>query len=777
MTRRRYRSHRRLVLAATLILVPSLLASCQPAPPVPDPRPGERGQWVNPFVGTGGIPWASGMLFPGATAPFGMVRLSPDTSYPGGFVIESMGTSGYFRGHTHTWGFSHTRLSGTGVADGGHFRITPRAGTPDPAERRTKPLPLDTRQERAGPGYYGVWLKDPGVLAEMTATPRVGVHRYTFHPATGASLMLDATSYIGKARTEEGRVEVLPETGEVVGEARVIGGFSGRYGGLKGYFVARFDPPFDGFGAWEDGVLEEGRTLATGDDVGAVLRFSPEASGRGVEVKVALSFVSPEGARANLEAEAGGLDFDGVHAAAVEAWEDALARLPFETGSDDVRVIFSTAMYHSMIMPTLFTDVTGEYLGFQGQVGVADGFTYRTDLSLWDPFRTEHPLLVFIAPEVQRDSLKSLVRMARIGGTLPRWPSGGGYSGSMFGTPADMVVAESYLKGITDFEVDEAYEFMKRTALEPPPPGARGRDGILDCLEFGYCPADRMSWAVSRTLEYAWADASIALLAEALGHGQDAAFFRERSLDYRLSWNPETSYFHARNADGSWIEPLFPNWTSYYDQLLGTDLVDAYCEGSPRHWRWTAPHDPQGLLALFGDDGFFVSELETFMEEAHPKMGGVDPGPAYWHGNQHDMHAIYLFNEAGRPDLTQKWVRWALTDRYGTGDNGLDGNDDGGTLSAWYVLSAMGLYPVAGSDRYWVGAPIVDRAEVSPDGIPVLTVLAENQALDHPYVQQVSLNGVRLCEPFLRHGDLAPGGTLTFTMGPAPAPGGGYDCP
>lgn len=776
MTARRHPPYRRTTTAAALALLLGLLASCQPAP-TPDPRPGERGRWVNPFVGTGGIPWASGMLFPGATTPFGMVRLCPDTSYPGGFIVESMGTSGYFRGHTHTWGFSHTRLSGTGVADGGHFRITPRTGQPDPAGRLTDPLPLDTRRERAGPGYYGVWLENPGVLVELTATARAGVHRYTFEPETDAHLVLDATSHLGRGRATEGRVEVLPETGEVTGEARVFCGFSSRYGGLKGYFVARFDPPFDGFGTWEDGVLEEGRAQAAGEDAGAVLRFPPAAAAGGVEVKVALSFVSPEGARANLEAEAGGLDFDGVHAAAVEAWENALARLPFETGSDEVRTIFSTALYHAMIMPTLFTDTTGEYLGFQGEVGVADGFTYRTDLSLWDTFRTEHPLLVLIAPEVQRDSLKSLVRMARIGGTLPRWPSGGGYTGSMFGSPADMVVTESYLKGITDFEVDEAYVFMKRTALEPPPPGARGRDGILDCLAHGYCPADRMGWAVSRTLEYAWADASIALLAEALGHDGDASFFRDRSLDYRLTWNPQTAYFHARNADGSWFEPFFPNWTSYYDELLGGLFVGAYCEGSPRHWRWTAPHDPQGLLALFGDAGFFVSELEAFMEGASPKMGGVDPGPAYWHGNQHDMHAIYLFNDAGRPDLTQQWVRWALTDRYGTGDNGLDGNDDGGTLSAWYLLSAMGLYPVAGSDRYWIGAPIVDRAEVTPYGSATLTVVAENQSLDHPYVQQATLNGVRLCAPFLRHGDLTPGSTLRFTMGPAPAPGGGFECP
>ena len=250
----------------------------------------------------------------------------------------------------------------------------------------------------------------------------------------------------------------------------------------------------------------------------------------------------------------------------------------------------------------------------------------------------------------------------------------------MFGTPADMVIAESYLKGIRDFESDEAFAYMKAAALGPALPGADGRDGNEECLAHGYCPADSMHEAVSRTLEYAWADASIGLLAEALGRPADAAFFRARSLDYRLTWNPDTRYFQPRNADGTWFKPFLPNMTTYLDQLLGGSLVDDYVEGSPRQWRWTAPHDPAGLLALFGSPAYFVSELVTFMEQASPVRGDIYPGSAYWHGNQHDMHAIYLFNEAGRPDLTQKWVRWALTDRYGTGPNGLAGNDDGGTL-------------------------------------------------------------------------------------------------
>jgi len=717
------------------------------------------------------------MLSPAATVPFGMVRLGPDTSFPGGFVIENMGTAGYYYGHSQTWGFSHTRLSGTGAVDGGHFRIRPAVGDFNPAERQSNPLRFNHDSEEAVPGYYGVWLPEPRVLAEMTCTTHVGVHRYAFEAGDEAHLILDVTSTLAGGEVTEGRVEVLPEAGEVVGHARVFGAFSGRYGGLKGYFVARFNLPFEGFNTWIDGVVEQDRAVAEGDDVGADLRFSGDEDGTVVEVQVGMSFVSLDNARENLDTEAGGLGFDGVYTATRDAWEEALGRVRVTTTSPGVRTIFYSALYHSMIMPTHFTDVNGEYLGFQNQVGVADDFVYRTDLSLWDTFRSEHPLLVLIAPEVQRDSLKSLIRMARIGGALPRWPSGAGYTGSMFGTPADMIITESYLKGLTDFEVEEAYTYMKALALGPPPPGAKGRDGIEDCLAHGYCPADRMSWAVSRTLEYAWADASISLLAAALGEEDDAEFFRDRSLDYRLQWNPETAYFHARDADGSWFKPFLPNMTSYYDEIFGGIFVDDYCEGSPRQWRWTAPHDPAGLLDLFGDADFFVSELETFMEEASDRRAAVDPGPAYWHGNQHDMHAIYLFNEAGRPDLTQKWARWAMDDRYGTEQDGLDGNDDGGTLSSWYVLSALGLYPVAGTDRYWIGAPRVDQAEVDLGGGVILTVVAENQATDHPYVQHASLNGDPLCEPFLTHDRIASGGTLLFEMGPAPAQGGGFACP
>jgi len=427
-----------------------------------------------------------------------------------------------------------------------------------------------------------------------------------------------------------------------------------------------------------------------------------------------------------------------------------------------------------MIMPTDFTDVNGQYLGFKEQVGTADGFTYRTDMSIWDTYRTEHPLLNLIAPDIQRDCLKSLVRMARIDGTLPRWPSGTGETGSMFGTPASMVVAESYLKGITDFEVEEAYGYMKNTSLQILAEGTRAQSDVQAFKDYGYVPADNQDISVSKTLELAWSDGSTALLANALGKTEDAALFTNKSMGYKNIFNPETQYFQGRYIDGSWVTPLLPNFTSYYDEILPKEVSSAYCEGSARQWRWSAPQDTAGLIGLFKNKSYFVSELDQFMADASKDRAALNPGGGYWQGNQHDIHALYLFDDAGRPDLAQKWARWALAERHSTDVNGLDGNDDGGTLSAWYVLSAVGLYPVAGSDRYWIGSPNVDKAEINLGTGKILTVVAENQSAENIYVQSVTLNGVRLTEPSIVHAQIAGGGTMTFVMGPSPAPGGGF---
>jgi predicted alpha-1,2-mannosidase len=362
----------------------------------------------------------------------------------------------------------------------------------------------------------------------------------------------------------------------------------------------------------------------------------------------------------------------------------------------------------------------------------------------------------------------SLVKMLEQGGWLPRWPSGHGYSNSMLGTPADIVIAESYLKGIRDFDVEKAYQAMRRTALVATPPGAAfsGREGVEDYLKFGYCPSGRMEESVSRTMEFAWADFAIANLAEALGHREDAELFQKHSQFYRNLWNPETQYFQPRDAEGKFFEPFKPLLLTYLDRK--GEFTKDYVEGSALQWRWGAPFDAGGMIALFKSREYFVGELDSFFAKSSPALGAWNPGPYYWHGNQPDIHAAYLFNDAGRPDLTQKWSRWILDHKYGDGYDGLDGNDDGGTLSAWYVLSALGFYPVAGADKYQLGAPLFERAEVKLKGEP-LVILAENRAPGHRYVRQVSLNNVSLDRTWIRHSEIERGGVLRFRMDAAPA--------
>jgi predicted alpha-1,2-mannosidase len=362
----------------------------------------------------------------------------------------------------------------------------------------------------------------------------------------------------------------------------------------------------------------------------------------------------------------------------------------------------------------------------------------------------------------------SLVKMLEQGGWLPRWPAGHGYSNSMLGTPADIVIADSHLKGIRDFDVEEAYQAMRKTALAPTPPGAAfsGRAGVEDYVKYGYCPAGLMKTSVSRTLEFAWADYAISLLAEALGHQDDAALFRQHSLFYRNIWNPDTQYFQPRDAQGKFVEPFKPLLLTYRDRK-GKFTKD-YVEGSALQWRWAAPFDTPGLISLFKSRDYFVTELDNFFAKSDPAMATWSPGSYYWHGNEPDIHAAYLFNDAGRPDLTQKWARWIMGHKYSDGYNGLDGNDDAGTLSAWYVFSALGLYPVAGSDQYQLGSPLFEKAEVSLKDKP-LVVIAENFAPDHPYVQEVRLNDARHDRTSIRHSEIEPGGVLRFVMGAEPA--------
>lgn len=745
------------------LTIASIADDCQK--PNPTTQPGTLGQEVNPFIGTGGISYLCGNNFPGAAVPFGMVRICPDTVSLLGRLASN--SSGYFYSDPRIVGFSHTRLVGTGATDGGNFLVIPCTAESAKLHRRGLNAEYSHELERAFPGYYGVALPNLGLTAELTATNRVGVHRYTFPEKQDPHILMNVTSVLGKGTSKSGEVRILTDHQEIEGTVRTFGTFSKRYGGLQTFFVARFNQPFQEYATQSGETETPGQAVATGDDLGVHVAFHADNTSRAIELKVAISYVSIDNARANLEQEAGKATFDQILTEAVAQWEEKLGRIQIEGGTESQRTIFRTALYRSLQMPTNFQDVNGEYIGFDRQIHRAAGFNYYTDMSLWDTFRTVHPLYNLIARREQNDMIVSLVKMAEQGGYLPRWPSGGGYTGSMFGSPADMMITESYLKGIRDFDVESAYQFMRKTALAPAPADSpfSGRVGVEHYLKYEYCPSDLMTKSVASTIEYSYADQSIARLAEAIGHKDDAFLFQQHGRFYQNLWNPETQFFQGRDSQKKFHTDFKPDLLTYLD--IGGKHTHAYVEGSARQWRWGVASDGATLVSLFKSRDFFVKELEQFFSRS-PAGVGLPPNAFYWQGNQHDLHAAYLFNFADRPDLTQKWVRWILETKYGDRENGLDGNDDGGTLSAWYVLSSLGIFPIAGTDRYEITGPLWKRAEIEMQD-KKLILLAEHAAPNHPYIQKMWLNGKLQDRHWIQHAEIAQGGTVRFEMGPNPA--------
>lgn len=720
---------------------------------------------VNPFIATGGNRYVCGNNPPGATVPFGMVRLSPDSMSVLGQTATNM--SGYFYDDPFLIGFSHTRLCGTGAIDGGHFRVVPGLADTTIQQFRNPQLKYDHANESAAPGYYSVELPDISATAELTASTRVGLHRYNYHNGGIPKIAIDIGSALGRGTSQECSVSVHAESQEIQGAVRTFGAFSSRFGGLKVYFVAHFLRPWQSCEIWNgDEVTPSDGSRVQGDDIGIMLTM-PKSNGRQpVEFAIGISHVSLQNARENLKTELADRSFDDIRSAATKAWNSELSRVHVEGGSSDDQTIFYTALYRSMMMPTTFNDVNGEYVGFDKEVHRATDFTYYTDMSLWDTFRTTHPLYTLLIPHRHRDMIRSLVEMARQGGSFPRWPSGTGYTNSMFGAPTEVAISEAWQKGIHDFDVDFAWRTMNRAATGPADPEASysGRRGIKDFIEYGYCPSDTMSKAVAKTLEYSTTDAAISRFAAGLGHDADAKLFAERAQSYRNVWNPETQFFQPRDSDGNFSTPLKPTLLTYVDP--NGKYTDDYVEGSALQWRWSVSHDAKGLVSLFSSEEYFVEQLEEFFEGSTPTVGIV-PNGYYWQGNQPDIHAAYLFNAADRPDLTQKWVRWILKHKHDTTPVGLDGNDDGGTLSAWYVFSSLGLYPVVGTSRYELASPLWKRAEIRI-GDATLEVIAENYSPDRFYVSLIELNGKELHRTWLDHSEIQAGGTLRFLMSDVP---------
>jgi predicted alpha-1,2-mannosidase len=643
-------------------------------------------------------------------------------------------------------------MHGTGIVDYGTLGLLPTIGmTAEKTTAMGRRRGFSHDDERAAPGSYEVTLDD-GTRVELTATDRVALHRYTFPSAADATVLLDVGHALPDVEITGGQVDIDAAEPLITGFAHFSGGYSSRFGGMPVYFAARFTRPFAARGVWQAGVLAEGEASRSGGDVGAWVSFDATTDPE-VGVAIAISFVDVDHAKMNLEAEAPSFDFDAARADAEDAWEQALGRVQIEARSERDLTIAYTALYHTLLMPTLATESDGSYRGLDGAVHLADDFVYYTDFSLWDTYRTLHPWLSLVYPERQRDMLRSMTAMAVQAGEPPQWPLGIGETHGMVGDSAAVVFADSWARGVRDFDVASAYGVLRQSATEKLPEG--GRDHIDEYMAQGYISIESGGSSGSSTLEYALDDFALAALAEALGETADAEAFRARAGSWRNLWDAESGFLLGRYADGSFAREDDP-----------TAWQDYWAEGTTWHYTWFVPHDVEGLAEAMGGRDQLLSRLDEFFATSSCEPPGhLLPKPYYWHSNEPVLFIPWMYADLDDAARTATWTRWALANEYGDGPDGLPGNDDGGTMSAWWLFAASGVFPRVGTSEYLISAPILPRVTLKlPAG--ELTITTTGPA--HGVPVAATLNGAKLPRPRFDHAQIAAGGALEIELAEEP---------
>lgn len=716
--------------------------------------------YVNPFIGTGG----HGHTFPGATMPHGMIQPSPDTRIDGWDAC-----SGYHYSDSTINGFSHTHLSGTGCCDYGDVLIMPTVG-----RQQYQSLGANSQQlafasafshqnEIAEPGYYSVLLDRYQVKAELTATNRGAIHRYTFPKSDQAGFIIDLDYSLQRQTNQEMEIKVISDT-EICGRKKTV------YWAFDQYinFYAKFSKPFTYTLINDTLTQDDGKRLPR---CKALIQFKTNKDEQ-VFVKVGVSAVDIEGAKRNVETEIPDWEFDNVRANARKTWNEYLSKIDISTSDTNDKTIFYTALYHTGISPNLFTDIDGRYLGMDLKPHQGDTINpIYTTFSLWDTFRALHPLMTIIDPELNTQFINSLIKKHQEGGIFPMWDLASNYTGTMIGYHAVPVIVDAYMKGYRNFDVREAYRACLRTA-EYDTTGIKCPALVLPHLmpkakyyknTIGYVPCDRENESVAKALEYAYNDWCISIFADAMSDLDNKEKYARFAKAYEFYFDPSTRFMRGLDSKGEWRTPFNPRASNHRN--------DDYCEGTAWQWTWFVPHDIPGLAHLMGGNDAFANKLDSLFTADSSLEGHVTSADIsgligqYAHGNEPSHHIIHLYNYVNRPWRTQELVDSVFNSQYANAVDGLAGNEDCGQMSAWYILNAMGFYQVCpGQPTYSIGRPRFDKVSVNLTNGNTFTVIAKNNSKTNKYIESVTLNGILLNKPFFTHNDIVKGGTLEIKM-------------
>lgn len=696
-------------------------------------------QYVNPFIGAAD----NGHTFPGACRPFGMIQTSPVTGAVGWRYCSE-----YVYEDSIIWGFTQTHLNGTGCMDLGDILVMPVTGNRERNWDGYRSC-FSKETEKATPGYYTVTLDEPNVTAELTATTHTALHRYTFHNADSASLLIDLQhgpawreeqyhSQVSFCETNWENDSTL--TGHVINKVWVNQVY---------YFAMKFNRPVIASSELPMAATEKGkRIIATFD-------MKPEDQ---LLMKVALSTTGVEGAKANLTAELNGWDFEGVRQAAKNEWNSYLSRIDVE-GTTDEKTNFYTSFYHALIQPNEISDIDGKYRNAKDEIVQATGGKFYSTFSTWDTYRAAHPFYTLMVPERVDGFVNSLVDQCETIGYLPIWGLWGGETFTMIANHSVPIIAEAYAKGFRGFDAERAFNAIKQTQMVSHPL----KSNWENYTKYGYFPTDLTeAESVSSTLESVYDDYAAADMAKRMGKEEEAAYFAKRTDYYKNLFDPSTKFMRPKKADGTWKSPFNPSQVGHSESIGGD-----YTEGNAWQYTWHVQHDVPGLIALFGGEEAFLQKLDSVftvkLETTQADVTGLIG--QYAHGNEPSHHVAYLYTLAGRPERTQELIRQIFDTQYLPKPNGLCGNDDCGQMSAWYMFSAMGFYPVNPvSGEYVFGAPQFPKFTLHLADGKTFTILAEGLSEEHKYIDSITLNGKPYTKNYITHDDILKGGTLVYKM-------------